>query len=130
MGRPLARMAYLLVAWLFVGCALVQVFLAGMGVFAGPANFITHKEFGYLFGLLTLVLIVLALVGRMPRRLVLESALLLVLFALQSVLLLFRASAPVVAALHPVNGFLILLVGVHLALSARSLPATAETARA
>ena len=38
--------------------------------------------------------------------------LLLVLFALQSVFVALRADMPAVAALHPLNGFLILAVGV------------------
>jgi hypothetical protein len=110
-----AAMAYLVVAWIFVACAIVQVFLAGLGVFAGYANFITHRDFGYAFGLLTLVLVVLALVARLPRILILGSVLLLVLFALQSVFIAFRTSTPALAALHPLNGFLIILVSIWLA---------------
>ena len=33
-----------------------------------PSSFITHRNFGYMFGWLTLVLLVVALVGRMPHR--------------------------------------------------------------
>jgi hypothetical protein len=107
------------VAWLFVACLVVQVFLAGLGVFDSPSAFITHRDFGYLFGLLTIVLIVLALVGRLPRAFLGWSALLLGLFALQSVFVLFRTSVPAIAALHPVNGFLILLIAVNVARWAR-----------
>ena len=38
----------------------------------------------------------------------------MVMFLLQSVLVGLRADLPVVAALHPLNGFLILLVGIFL----------------
>lgn len=51
--RP-ARTAFAVVAWLFVACVAVQVYLAGMGVFVGPQNFLTHRDFGYLSGMLTL----------------------------------------------------------------------------
>lgn len=106
-----ARAAHPIVAAAFVACAVVQVFLAGLGVFDDPKAFITHREFGYLFGWLTLVVLVLALVGRMPRRITGLSVLLLVLYALQSVLVAVRTDLPGIAALHPLNGFAILAMG-------------------
>jgi hypothetical protein len=110
MIRPFARSALPIVCGLFVVCAVVQVFLAGLGVFDDPRSFITHREFGYTFGWLTLVVLVLALVGRLPRRIVGLTVLLLVLFAFQSIFVALRTSVPVVAALHPLNGFAILAV--------------------
>ncbi|HET7677391.1 MAG TPA: DUF6220 domain-containing protein [Candidatus Limnocylindrales bacterium] len=120
MVRTYARGVYLGAAWLFVACLLGQVFLAGLGVFAGYENFETHRQFAYLFGWLTLILIVLAAVAGLPRRLIGWSALTLVLMALQSVFILFKSSAPAVAALHPVNGFLLLLLAIGLARAARA----------
>ena len=110
MSRSIARTAYPVVAGLFVACAIIQVFLAGLGVFDDPSSFITHRNFGYMFGWLTLVLLVIALVGRMPRRFVGLAVLLLVLFSMQSVFVALREDMPAVAALHPLNGFLILAV--------------------
>ena len=110
MARSVARTAYPVVAGLFVACAIIQVFLAGLGVFDDPSSFITHRNFGYMFGWLTLVLLVIALVGRMQRRFVGLAVLLLVLFSLQSVFVAVREDMPAVAALHPLNGFLILAV--------------------
>src|SRR5262245_25374177 len=115
MVRSAARSAFPFVAGLFAVCAIIQVFLAGLGVFDDPSSFATHREFGYLFSWLTIVMVVLALVGRMPRRYAGLSALLFVLFILQSVLVLQRESMPAVAALHPLNGFLILAIGIVLA---------------
>jgi hypothetical protein len=112
MIRSSARMGVPIVGTLFIACLIVQVFLAGLGVFDDPQAFITHREFGYTFGILTLVMLVLALTGRSSRLVVAGSALLLVQFALQSVFIAVRTSAPAVAALHPVNGFLIILVAV------------------
>jgi hypothetical protein len=105
-----ARLAHPIVVVAFLACGVVQVFLAGLGVFDDPRAFVTHREFGYLFGWLTLVILVLALVGREPRRITGLSALLLLLFALQSVFVALRADMPAVAALHPLNGFAILAV--------------------
>jgi hypothetical protein len=115
MARSFARTAYPVVAGLFVACALIQVFIAGLGVFDDSAAFITHRNFGYMFGWLTLVLLVIALVGRMPRRYVGLAVLLLILFALQSVFIALRADMPAIAALHPLNGFLILGVATYTA---------------
>jgi hypothetical protein len=115
MVRSAARSAFPFVAGLFAVCAIIQVFLAGLGVFDDPASFVTHRDFGYMISLLPIVLVVLALVGGMPRRYAGLSALLFVLFIFQSVLVQARESMPAVAALHPLNGFLILAIGILLA---------------
>src|SRR5262245_16988618 len=111
MVRSFARQALPVVAVLFVACCLVQVFLAGLGAFDDPRSFITHREFGYLLGWFTLAMLILALLGREPKRIVGLCALLMIQFTLQSVFVALRADYPAVAALHPVNGFLILAVG-------------------
>jgi len=41
--RPLARRALAIVAWIFLACLTVQVFLAGMGVFVQPGWFQAHR---------------------------------------------------------------------------------------
>jgi len=107
-----ARLALPVAAGAFVACAVVQVFLAGLGVFDDPKAFISHREFGYMFGWLTLLILVLALAGRASRRITGLGVLLLVLFAFQSVFVALRADLPAIAALHPLNGFAILGVGV------------------
>jgi hypothetical protein len=121
------RLAFISVAWLFLACVVVQVFLAGLGVFAGAQNFTLHREFGYLFGWLTLVLLLLALVGRLDRRWIGLSALLLVLFAFQSVFVALREIMPAAAALHPVNALAIFAVALHVARRSRSLASSAPT---
>ncbi len=123
--RHFARSAYPFVAGLFAACAVIQVFLAGLGVFDDPRSFLTHRDFGYTFGMLTLVLLILAIVGRMGRRFVGLSLLLLLLFALQSVFIAMRTSMPAVAALHPVNGFAIL--GLAIAATRASWQARTRT---
>jgi hypothetical protein len=124
----LARRAHPIVTTIFAACTAVQVFLAGLGVFDDPQRFITHREFGYVFGWLTLVVLVLALVGRMPRRITGGSALLLLLFALQSVLVALRVDLPAIAALHPINGFAIL--GLAILTARESFAASGASAAA
>lgn len=111
MVRSFSRQALPIVAAAFVACCIVQVFLAGLGVFDDPRSFVTHREFGYLLGWFTLVMLVLSLLGREPRRIVGLCVLVLLQFVLQSVFVALRVDYPAVAALHPVNGFLILAVG-------------------
>ena len=113
-----ARLAYRWIAWLFVACVIVQFFLAGLGVFVGADNFATHRDWGYTFGWLLLILLAAAFVGRMPGRAVAATALLLVLFAMQSVLVAVRDSMPAVAALHPLNGVAIFMLSLWLARAA------------
>ena len=115
MVRTYALYGFVGAVWLFVACSVVQVFLAGLGVFGLPPNdFTAHRDWGYTFGYLVLIILILALVGRLPRRQVGMSVLLLVLSFLQSIFVAIRADYPTVAALHPLNGFLILFVAIIL----------------
>ena len=115
MVRSFSRRSLPIVASAFVADCLNQVFLAGLGVFDSPERFQLHSGFGYLLGWFTLAILVLAIAGREPRRIVGLSALVLVQFAMQSIFVLLRADYPAIAALHPVNGFLILAVGAAIA---------------
>ena len=115
MARRIARPIHLVVAWLLVIGLLVQVFLAGMGVFDDLVEFTTHRDFGYLLTLLPVVLIVTGIVGGFGRWEVIAAAVMFGQFILQSVLVFQRDSMPAIAALHPVNGFLMLLIAIWLA---------------
>ena len=59
--------------------------------------------------------IVFAAIARAGRAQIGIAALIFGLFLLQSVFVAVRVSSPAVAALHPVNGFLILLLAIVLA---------------
>ena len=111
----LARQAHLVVSFLFVGGVVLQVFLAGLGVFDSPTRFATHASWGYLLEIVPLILLVLAAVGRLGRRQIIYAAALFGMFLLQSVFVALRGDLPMVAALHPVNGFAILLVAILVA---------------
>ena len=97
---------------------VLQFYLAGMGMF-GASNWDAHRAVGYLLALLILVLLVLALIRRGPRRLLGMSALLAVLVIVQVVLPSLRTSVPFVAALHPVNAMALLGVTATIMRSAR-----------
>jgi hypothetical protein len=113
--RSAARLIHVILSLLLAAGLVVQVFLAGLGVFESPARFTIHRDFGYTLSFLPLLLIIAGLVGGMGRRVALLALAAGLLFVLQSVFVALRASAPVVAALHPVNGFLILLIALVIA---------------
>lgn len=120
MIRRTARAIHRGAALLFIASLIVQVCLAGLGVFDDPAAFITHRDFGYMIGSFTLVLLVAAYGGGLGGRQIGLVVLLMAQFALQSVFVAIRSGSPAVAALHPVNGFLILLVALIIARDAWS----------
>ncbi|HET7496650.1 MAG TPA: DUF6220 domain-containing protein [Candidatus Limnocylindrales bacterium] len=109
------RRVHLALAWAFVAGVVVQVFLAGLGVFDSPERFEVHRTWGYTLELLPILLLVVAAVGRLGRRQLIYPAALFGMFILQSVFVALRTDMPTVAALHPVNGFGILLVGIAMA---------------
>lgn len=126
--RSIARTLHTVVAVLFVVGLIAQVWLAGRGVFESPTMFDTHRNLGYTLSLFTIVLLVLGLLGGMGRRPAILAIVIFLLFILQSVLVVMRDSTPAVAALHPVNGFLILFLAIVLARDSwmmRTAPATA-----
>jgi uncharacterized protein DUF6220 len=122
------RRAHLVLAVAFVAGVVVQVFLAGLGVFDSPERFAVHATWGYTLELLPIVLLVLALAGRLGRRQVIYPIVIFAMFILQSVFVALRTDMPMVAALHPVNGFGILLVGILMAREAWSARGALEGA--
>jgi hypothetical protein len=105
-----ARLAHPLVAGLFVACAVVQ------GV---PRRARRVRRPAGIYDPLQLRLCLRLAHARDPRtgarwpdarRITGLSALILVLFALQSVFVALRPAMPALAALHPLNGFAILAV--------------------
>lgn len=113
--KSIARSAHLVVAWLLVAGLVTQIFLAGLGVFRGPESFATHRDFGYTLEILPIILLVLGLAAGLGRRAALLAAGIFGLFLLQSIFVGLRADAPEVAAVHPVNGFLITFLSIVLA---------------
>ena len=119
-----ARIAYRWLAWLFVACVVVQFFFAGLGVFGVPSNFDLHRNWGYTFGYLLIFMVAAALIGRMTRAAWVAPLGVMVLFALQSVFVALRTSAPAIAALHPVNAVAIFTAALWIARSSAAWQTT------
>lgn len=140
----LARIGFALLAWVFVALTVIQVYLAGVaGVNGGTNDFSTHQAVGLVIILVALVQLVLAFAGRLGWRMTGASALLLLLMIVELALVSLNSSS--LAALHPLNGFFVALLGVWIAwrglshvraplpvehVHATAVPATAGTAAA
>jgi hypothetical protein len=109
------NMRWFYVGWLGLTSAAIvlQLYLAGYGVFAfsGVGAFGAHLFLGFLIGVAVLVGIVLAFAARVPWRITRINGVLSVLMVIQFVLA-HRVQG--IAALHVVNGVLILALTLYL----------------
>ena len=116
-----SRQLLAIAAWLLAAAVLVQIFLAGRAVFVGPNWWQKHRDFVHTFEWLAPLTVVLAYVGRAPRR--------AQWLAWATVLLLFLAYATAgwqsslgrhgLAALHPVIAALLFWTAIELARRSR-----------
>jgi len=111
----LARVFYAFLSSALAAGVLFQVFFAGMGAFG--ANWSYHVTLAPFLELLPLLMLPTAFVGRLPWALRLLPLGLVFLIGAQYALA--HAVVPA-AALHPVNGFLILLTSLYIAGRARA----------
>jgi len=61
-----SRLVFAVLAWLFVGLVVLQVFYAGMGLLGGQ-GMRQHIEFGYLVAMFPLLVLIAAAVSRLGR---------------------------------------------------------------
>ncbi len=88
---------------IFLAGLLLQFYLAGASIFGVGLSFEPHRKLGYALTIVVMLLPVLALVGRLGRKLIGFSILLVFLTIVQAVLPALRGAVPWIAALHPVN---------------------------
>jgi hypothetical protein len=110
-----ARIGFALLAWVFVALAVFQVYLAGAAIpeLNGSGGFGTHQAMGYVVGIIALILLVLSFAGRLSARMIGASGLLVGLMVVQFLLAYVEQSS--LAALHPVNGVAVILLGAWIA---------------
>ena len=92
---------------------VVQVFLAGLGVF-GAESFDAHEAFGWMLHTAAIVVFLLALVGPRTGRTIGLGFGLLALMTIQIFFVGARDDTPYVAALHPVFALLVLGLAFHI----------------
>lgn len=111
-----ARVILFGLATIYLAGVVVQFFLAGLGSF-GAASYESHEAVGLGLALVALILVVLALVGKLPRSLTALTFTLLGLNVVQIVLV--RVDVEEISALHVVNALAIALVAIEVVQRAR-----------
>lgn len=113
-----ARKAYRGIVFLLLALIAVQFFLAGWGVFGDQgktgSDFDAHRALGDLLILLSLILLILAAVGRLGRPLLPMTAGLFVLMVIQSLLAGIGEDSQVVGAFHVLNALVLVGLVFHL----------------
>ncbi|MGH9250655.1 MAG: DUF6220 domain-containing protein [Acidimicrobiales bacterium] len=107
-------MAFVGFVWLYLLGIGMQVFLAGMALFAGTP-WTTHAGIGYLVHLTTIPILIAALLARLKRPMLWWAVALFVVGFVQPLLPSLRAEMPLAAALHPVLAFAAALIAGKLA---------------
>jgi hypothetical protein len=117
MLRSFARRAFPFVAWSFLVALGVQIFFAGVYVFAGPSNIELHRNGAHVVGLLTVALIASAYIGRVAARDRRATLGILGLLVVQGMLVHVHQwfDMPFIAALHPVNAMVMTWAALSLA---------------
>ncbi len=125
-----ARRAFVIGTWLVVATVLVQLLLAGLGVFDNPGFFFWHANVnGAVVFFLPLLVLLIGWYGRVPGRLLRLTAAVPSLVIVQSLLLLpYHLSSLAVlrplSALHVLNALLIFWVALQAMEGSRRLDAT------
>ena len=126
-SRRGADTVYAYLSALLVLGLLVQIFLAGFGVFDlngtkldDADSFDAHEFLGHILGIVALLMLILAIVAR-TSKLAIWGSLALVVFieAVQGALAAAGDDHPWVGGLHALDGVLILLFAVMLHLASR-----------
>ena len=120
---------WVLLAFLLLG--VVQIFLAGVGIFSldgqelgatGETAFNPHRSLGFGLGGLALIILILALIARTgARSIVLSVVIFLLAFLAQSILADLGEDTPVFGGLHALDGLAILGIAGFLYWSSRRL---------
>ena len=117
--RKALTLAYQWLALLIAIGIIVQVFLAGLGIF-GAESFKAHEDFGGILHGLTILVFLLAIAGPRTARTIGMGFGLAVLVTIQIALVGARDDAPGVAALHPVLALFALGLAFHIGMPALS----------
>ncbi|MBM7554227.1 DUF6220 domain-containing protein [Thalassobacillus pellis] len=107
----ISRNIYLVLAFIFLSCVAVQIFLAGMAIFITPAHWMNHIFFIHLFGFnLPVLMLLFALAGAMPRWAYWQLFGIFFLVFLMYFTANITGSLPWAGAMHPVIAVLLFLL--------------------
>ena len=109
-------------ARIFLAGLVLQFYLASAPIFGVGLSFEPHRKLGVALTILAILFPVLALVGRLGRKLIGFSTLLVFLTIDQAILPSLRGNAPWIAALHPVNALALIGVSAMIRRNGRAEP--------
>ena len=126
-ARGAVDVAYAYLAAFFVLGVLFQVYLAGIGIFginsakvANATSLNPHRAWGAVLMVLSLILLILALIAWVSRATVIWTLLLALLVVVaQTALAAAGDSSKWIGGLHALDGMVILLLSLWLAIAAR-----------
>lgn len=98
----LFRFCFIGLAWLFAASVALQVLFAGLALFVNATSWAAHTSFARYFGLLPLVMLALAWIGRFPSKTILKAAGLMGMIIAMFVTAIFSTRIGGLSALHPV----------------------------
>ena len=101
-------------ARIFLAGLLLEFYLVGAAIFGVGLSFGPHRMLGFALVILAILFPVLALVGRLGRKLIGFSLLLVLLTIIQVMLPSLRGNIPWLAALHSVNALALMGVSAML----------------
>lgn len=125
-----ARYAYTFLACAFVAGLVYQVFIAGLGLFAGPSNWESHVNLGWILHLMPILITVAAALSRAGRRHWQWALALAAVVFVVPIFALMRTENPEIAALHPVSAFVAFALAVAVARNSLAAVRMADAAPA
>jgi bacteriorhodopsin len=130
---PVARFAFVALAFAFVAGIVLQVFFIGLGLFVGSENLELHRNFGWILHLAPLLILVAAAAAGAGRTRIVQAVALVVVVWIVPILAAVRTDLPMVAAFHPVGALLAFALSLVVARGslelARDVNQDARTAR-
>ncbi|HEX9634936.1 MAG TPA: hypothetical protein VGB34_05560 [Candidatus Limnocylindria bacterium] len=114
------RIAYVLLAWLYLAGLVTVAFAAGLGLLVPDSTMDLHIESGYILHLAPILLLLAAWGARVGRPTIWWVIALTVSGLIQPLLPALRESVPFLAALHPLNAMVLFYLSFTVAWRSRA----------
>ncbi|TDF94822.1 DUF6220 domain-containing protein [Paenibacillus piri] len=116
-----ARLVFKAMVRIFAICILIQVFLAGLALFWNSAQWASHTGFARLLIIVSILILVISFIARLPLSLRLRSAGLIGIIILIAVSAILPSGIGYISALHPLLAIMLLRETISLARKADAL---------
>ncbi|WP_368655078.1 DUF6220 domain-containing protein [Ornithinibacillus sp. 4-3] len=104
----ISRKIFLILAWIYVACIVVQTFIAGMAFFTS-STWKYHTTFVIWFQFTPIIMLILSFIGQLPKKIRWQVVgLFLLIVPLQYI----SINIPAIAAIHPVIPLVLFWLGL------------------